>query len=76
VERRGAPDKEEYAKAPRWEKLVMDGGKRFIRGDKENIARSGYVGRFTNSLIIAVISTFLAMAMGTVTTTHEYFTIP
>jgi multiple sugar transport system permease protein len=67
VERRGAPNKEEYAKAPWWEKLVMDGGERFIRDDKGNIASSGFVGRFTNSLIIAVISTFLAVAMGTVT---------
>jgi len=66
VERRGAPNKEEYAKAPWWEKLVMDGGERFIRDDK-GIVSSGYVGRFTNSLIIAVISTFLAVAMGTVT---------
>jgi len=63
VERRGAPNKEEYAKAPWWEKLVMDGGERFIRDDKGNIVSSGYVGRFTNSLIIAVTSTFLAVAM-------------
>src|SRR6516225_1664301 len=34
VERRGAPSKEEYAKAPWWERLVMDGGERFIRDDK------------------------------------------
>jgi hypothetical protein len=33
-----------------WEKLVMDGGERFIRDDKGNIASSGYVGRFANSL--------------------------
>src|SRR6516225_4357261 len=67
VERRSAPSKEEYTKAPWWEKLVMDGGERFIRDDKGNIASSGYVGRFTNSLIIAITSTFLAVAMGTVT---------
>jgi multiple sugar transport system permease protein len=45
----------------------MDGGERFIRDDKGNIASSGYVDRFTNSLIITVISTYLAVAMGTVT---------
>ncbi len=67
VERRGAPDKEMYAKAPWWEKQVMDGGERFIRDDKGNIVSSGYVGRFLNSIIIAVTSTFLAVAMGTLT---------
>src|SRR5580693_398105 len=67
VERRGAPDKEVYAKAPWWERLVMDGGERFIRDDKGNIVSSGYVGRFLNSIVIAVTSTFLAVAMGTVT---------
>src|SRR6267378_1603434 len=30
VERRGAPNKEEYAKAPWWEKLVMDGDEHFF----------------------------------------------
>src|SRR6202790_980692 len=67
VERRGAPDKPAYAKAPWWEKLVMDGGERFIRDDKGNIVTSGYLGRFLNSIIIAVTSTFLAVAMGTIT---------
>src|ERR1700720_2044513 len=67
VERRGAPDKAAYAKAPWWEKLVMDGGERFIRDDKGNIVTSGYLGRFLNSIIIAVTSTFLAVAMGTIT---------
>src|ERR1700730_19468754 len=66
VERRGAPNKEEYAKAPWGEKLVIDGGERFIRDDKGNIESSGYVGRVINSLIIAVSSTFLGVAMGTV----------
>src|ERR1700726_2909463 len=67
VERRGAPDKEAYAQGPWWEKLVMDGGERFIRDDKGNIVTSGYLGRFLNSIIIAVTSTFLAVAMGTIT---------
>src|ERR1700732_5037519 len=64
VGRRGGSDKEGYAKAPWWERLVMDGGERFIRDDKGNIVSSGYVGRFLNSIIIAVTSTFLAVAMG------------
>src|SRR5260221_12082437 len=37
VERRCAPKKEEYARAPRREKVVMDGGERLIRDDKRNI---------------------------------------
>ena len=45
----------------------MDGGERFIQDDKGNIVTSGYLGRFLNSIIIAVISTFLAVAMGTIT---------
>ena len=60
-------DKAEYAKAPWWEKLVMDGGDRFIRDEKGNIQSSGYVSRFTNSVIVAVVSTFLAVALGTFT---------
>jgi multiple sugar transport system permease protein len=67
VAKRGAPSKEEYAKAPWWEKLVMDGGERLIRDGKGNVVSSGYVGRFLNSIIIAVTSTLLAVAMGTIT---------
>src|ERR1700740_3766720 len=51
VERRGAPTKEEYDKAPWWEKLVMDGGERFLRDDKGNIASSGSAGRSMTTLI-------------------------
>lgn len=67
VQERGAMDKAEYARAPWWEKLVMDGGDRFIRDEKGNIQSSGYVSRFANSVIVAVISTFLAVALGTFT---------
>jgi multiple sugar transport system permease protein len=66
VQERGAIDADDYAKAPWWEKLVMDGGDRFIKDDKGNIESSGYVSRFLNSIIIAVTSTFLAVAMGTI----------
>ncbi len=45
----------------------MDGGDRFIKDDKGRIESSGYVSRFLNSIIIAVISTFLAVSLGTIT---------
>ncbi len=67
VQQRGEMDKEAYAKAPWWEKQVMDGGDRFIKDDKGNIESSGYVSRFLNSIIVAVTSTFLAVALGTIT---------
>jgi multiple sugar transport system permease protein len=67
VDTRGIQDKSAYAAAPWWEKLVMDGGERIIRDNKGQIVSSGYVGRFINSIIIAIASTFLAVAMGTVT---------
>jgi multiple sugar transport system permease protein len=67
VDTRGETDKEAYSKAPWWEKLVLDGGERFIKDDKGNIESSGYVGRFMNSITIAITSTFLAVTMGTVT---------
>jgi multiple sugar transport system permease protein len=67
VQRRGELTPEEYAKAPWWERSVLDEGERFIRDGKGRIESSGYVGRFLNSIIIAVTSTFLAVAMGTLT---------
>jgi multiple sugar transport system permease protein len=67
VQQRGARDESAYANAPWWEKQVMDGGDRFIKDDKGNIESSGYVARFINSIVIAVTSTFLAVALGTVT---------
>ncbi|HEY0791152.1 MAG TPA: carbohydrate ABC transporter permease [Chthoniobacterales bacterium] len=67
VQRRGDADRETQAKMPWWERSVMGEGERFIRDDKGHIENSGYVGRFTNSIIIAVTSTFLAVSMGTLT---------
>jgi len=67
VSQRGAMDKDAYEKAPWWERQVMDGGDRFIRDDKGEIESSGYVSRFMNSIIVAVVSTFLAVALGTIT---------
>jgi multiple sugar transport system permease protein len=67
VQQRGERDEAAYAKAPWWERQVMDGGDRFIKDEKGNIESSGYVSRFINSIVIAVTSTFLAVAMGTIT---------
>ena len=67
VSQRGAMDKEAYEKAPWWERQVMDGGDRFIRDDKGESESSGYISRFMNSIIVAVVSTFLAVALGTIT---------
>jgi multiple sugar transport system permease protein len=67
VQMRGEVDPEEHAKAPWYEKLVLDSGERFIKDADGNIESSGYWSRFLNSIIIAVSSTFLAVAMGTLT---------
>ena len=67
VQQRGEMDKAAYDQAPWWEKQVMDGGDRFIRDEHGNIESSGYVSRFVNSIIVAVTSTFLAVALGTIT---------
>jgi multiple sugar transport system permease protein len=67
VQLQGEVDKELYHKAPWYEKRVYDGGERIIKGSDGSIELSGYPSRFLNSLIIAVSSTFLAVAMGTLT---------
>ncbi len=67
VQMRGEVDPEEYAKAPWYEKQVLDSGERFIKDADGHIESSGYWSRFLNSIIIAVSSTFLAVAMGTLT---------
>jgi multiple sugar transport system permease protein len=50
----------EYENSPWYERLVYDAGERIITG-------SPYLNRFWNSILIAGISTFLAVAMGTLT---------
>jgi multiple sugar transport system permease protein len=67
VQLQGEVDKELYDKAPWYEKRVYDGGERIIKGSDGSIELSGYPSRFLNSLIIAVSSTFMAVAMGTLT---------
>src|SRR4249919_826224 len=63
----GEVDPEVYQKAPWWEKRIYELGERFIKDADGHIELSAYPSRFLNSLIIAVVSTFLAVAMGTLT---------
>jgi multiple sugar transport system permease protein len=59
-------DPEVYAAAPWWEQRIFDGGERVLRvGD--SVQLSQYPNRFMNSLIVAVLSTVLAVGMGTIT---------
>jgi multiple sugar transport system permease protein len=56
-----------YDAAPWWERLIYDGGQTLTRDADGNVQLSGFPSRFINSLIVAVVSTFLAVAMGTIT---------
>jgi multiple sugar transport system permease protein len=59
-------DPEVYEAAPWWEQRIYDGGERVLYvGDQVQL--SAYPSRFMNSLIIAVVSTVLAVGMGTLT---------
>ena len=60
-------EKVDYENAPWWEKIVLDGGERISRSGRGEVQLSGYPSRFLNSLIVAITSTFLAVAMGTIT---------
>jgi multiple sugar transport system permease protein len=62
-----AVDPDVYAKAPWWEQRIYDLGERFIKDSDGRIELSAYPSRFLNSMIVAVVSTFLAVAMGTLT---------
>jgi multiple sugar transport system permease protein len=55
-----------YEAAPWYERLIYDGGERILKVGG-SIQLSQYPNRFANSLIVAVISTFIAVAMGTIT---------
>jgi multiple sugar transport system permease protein len=55
-----------YDAAPWYEKRIYDGGERILRVGP-SIQMSQYPNRFMNSLIVAIISTFIAVSMGTVT---------
>ena len=67
VQMLGQIDQEVYDKAPWWEQRIYDQGERFIKDSNGKIELSGYPSRFLNSLIIAISSTLLAVAMGTIT---------
>ncbi len=67
VQLSGEVDREVYNKAPWFEQKIYDSGERIIKDSDGNLEPSGYLSRFLNSLIIAVSSTFLAVAMGTLT---------
>ena len=59
-------DEKIYAEAPWWERKIYDSGERVLKvGGGPQL--SAYPNRFLNSLIIAISSTFLAVAMGTIT---------
>jgi multiple sugar transport system permease protein len=64
---REPPTAEEYAAAPWWEQMVLDGGEKIVRSGRGEIQLSAYPDRFLNSLIIAISSTVLAVGMGTFT---------
>jgi len=64
---RTQPTPEEYAAAPWWERMVYDGGEKVVRSGRGEVQLSGYPSRFMNSLIVAVVSTVLAVGMGTFT---------
>src|SRR5476651_330903 len=63
----GKVSPEVYDKAPWWEKRIYDLGERIIKDSNGNSELSAYPSRFLNSLIVAVSSTLLAVAMGTLT---------
>ena len=59
-------DPQVYAAAPWWEQRIYDGGERVLKvGDQVQLSQ--YPNRFLNSLIVAIVSTVLAVSMGTLT---------
>ncbi len=64
---RDQPTEEELAAAPWWERRILEGGEKVVRSGKGEVQLSGYPSRFMNSLIVATISTLLAVSMGTIT---------
>ncbi len=65
---RGPVDQATYEAAPWWEQLILDGGEQVVRNKKTGeVTTSGFPNRYMNSLIVAVVSTILAVSMGTIT---------
>lgn len=66
VQLRGPVEPEVYEAAPWWERAVLAGGERVLRvGDEVQLSQ--YPNRFMNSLIVSIVSTVLAVGMGTIT---------
>jgi multiple sugar transport system permease protein len=59
-------DPETYAAAPWYEQRIFDSGERILKVGPD-VQLSQYPNRFANSLIVAIISTVLAVGMGTFT---------
>ena len=59
-------DTKVYADAPWWQQRIYDSGERVLMVGG-GVQMSAYPNRFLNSLIIAISSTFIAVAMGTIT---------
>ena len=55
-----------YAAAPWYEQRIYDGGERMLKVANK-VQLSQYPNRFLNSLIVGIISTFIAVALGTIT---------
>ena len=66
VQQNKPTDPEVYAAAPWWEQRILDGGERVLKVGP-NVQLSQYPNRFINSLIVSIISTVLAVGMGTFT---------
>ncbi|MDB5541473.1 MAG: binding-protein-dependent transport system inner rane component [Devosia sp.] len=66
VQLKQPPTPEVYAAAPWWEKAIYDGGERILKVGND-VQLSQYPNRFLNSLIVSVVSTILAVGMGTIT---------
>ena len=66
VQLRKPPKPEKYDAAPWWEKAIYDGGERVLRV-RNSVQLSAYSSRFLNSLIVAIVSTLIAVGMGTLT---------
>jgi multiple sugar transport system permease protein len=66
VQLKAPVEPEVYEAAPWWEKAVYDGGERVLKvGEEPQLSQ--YPNRFANSLIVSIISTLLAVGMGTIT---------
>ena len=66
VQLKEEPTREVYDAAPWWEQRLFDNGERVLRVRGE-VQPSQYPARFINSLIVAGLSTVLAVGMGTFT---------